>query len=184
MQMEALAQQTLFTGGALLCAGIGSVQDVRERRIPNFITGPAIAFGLMLHLAAGGWAGFGHAAVAGLLGGGIFFVVYLAGGMGGGDVKLMAAVGCIAGLPHLGLIVLGTVISGGVFALGVALYNGRLRETALNTVALVAHHTQAGFRPHPELNLTNIRTLRLPYALPIAAGCLLAFSAAIAEARL
>ena len=181
--MEALAQQAMFTGGALLCAGIGSVHDVRERRIPNFVTGPGIVSGLLLHLAAGGWAGFGHAAVAGLLAGGIFFVVHVAGGMGAGDVKLMAAVGCIAGLPQLELVLVGTVVSGAVFALGVALYNRRLRETAHNVVALVVHHRQAGFRPHPELNLTNAHTLRLPYALPIAAGCLMAFWAAIAGAR-
>lgn len=181
--MEVLAQQMLFTGGALLCAGICSVHDVREQKIPNFITGPGIVSGLLLHLAAGGWTGLGHAAVAGLLAGGIFFVVYIAGGMGAGDVKLMAAIGCIAGLSQLELVLVGTVASGAAFALGVALYNCRLRETAHNVVALVVHHSQAGLRPHPELNVTNGRTLRLPYALPIATGCLVALCALVAEAR-
>jgi len=181
--MEATAQQILFTGGALLCAGTGSVHDVRKRKIPNLITGPGIVAGLLLHLAIGGWAGLGHSAMAGLLAGGIFFVVYVAGGMGAGDVKLMAAVGCIAGLPQLELVLVSTVVSGAVFALGVALYNGRLRETGLNVLALVAHHGQAGLRPHPELNLANARTLRLPYALPIATGCLMALGALVAEAR-
>jgi prepilin peptidase CpaA len=182
--MEALTQQAVFTGGALLCAGLGSVHDVRERRIPNFITGPGILAGLMVHLATGGWLSFGHAATAGLLGGGIFLVFYLAGGMGAGDVKLMAAVGCIAGLPPLELVLVGTVVSGGIFALAVAFYNGLLRKTARNAVALVVHHSQAGLRPHPELNVTNSGTLRLPYALPIAMGCLVALCALVAEARL
>jgi prepilin peptidase CpaA len=181
--MNALAQQAVFTGGALLCAGIGSVHDVRERRIPNFITGPGILAGLMLHLAAGGWSSLGYAAIAGLLGGGIFLIFYLAGGMGAGDVKLMAAVGCIAGLPPLELVLVGTVVSGGIFALAVAVYNGRLRQTARNTLALMVHHGHAGLRPHPELNVTNARTLRLPYALPIATGCLVALCALVVEAR-
>jgi len=181
--MEAVAQQMLFTGGALLCAGIGSAHDVRERKIPNSITGPGIVSGLLLHLGVGGWTGLGHSAVAGLLAGGIFFVIYMAGGMGAGDVKLMAAVGCLAGLPQLELVMVGTVVSGGVLALGVALYNCRLLETAHNVVALVVHHSQAGLRPHPELNLSNARTLRLPYALPIATGCLVALCALVAEAR-
>jgi prepilin peptidase CpaA len=95
----------------------------------------------------------------------------------------MAAVGCLAGLPQLELVLVATVVSGAVFALGVALYNCRLPETARNVVTLVVHHGQVGLRPHPQLNVANGRTLRLPYALPIAAGCLMALCALVAEAR-
>ena len=34
---------------------------------------------------------------AGLIGGVLFLIFYLAGGMGAGDVKLITAVGCMAG---------------------------------------------------------------------------------------
>ena len=95
--MDVFEQQLIFLGGSLLCAGIGSVTDVRERRVPNFVTGPAIVVGLMLHTIFGGWRGLGDSALAGLIAGGIFLVFFLAGGMGAGDVKLMAAVGCFAG---------------------------------------------------------------------------------------
>jgi Flp pilus assembly protein protease CpaA len=47
--MDVLEQQLMFIGGSLLCAGIGSVTDVSERRIPNWVTGPAIAAGLKPH---------------------------------------------------------------------------------------------------------------------------------------
>jgi prepilin peptidase CpaA len=36
--------------------------------------------------------------------------------------------------------------------------------------ALVVHHGTVGLAPHPELNVGNAQTLRLPYALAIAAG--------------
>ena len=170
--MDILEQQLMFIGGSLLCAGIGSVTDVRERRIPNLVTGPAIVAGLMLHAIYGGWRGLGDSALAGLIAGGIFLVFFLAGGMGAGDVKLMTAVGCIAGLSALPLVVIATALAGGVLALAVSIYHRRLRETLCNVVALLQHHGRQGLKPHPELNLSNARTLRLPFALPIAAGCL------------
>jgi prepilin peptidase CpaA len=106
--MDVLEQQLMFIGGSLLCAGVGSVTDLRERRIPNLVTGPAIVAGLMLHTICGGWRGVGDSALAGGIAGGIFLIFYLAGGMGAGDVKLMAAVGCIAGLSALPLVVIST----------------------------------------------------------------------------
>jgi prepilin peptidase CpaA len=56
-----------------------------------------------------------------------------------------------------------------------ALARGRLQQTIMNVGALASHHTHQGLQPHPELNLTNAHTLRLPYALAIAGGSLLTF---------
>jgi len=171
--MDALEQQLMFIGGSLLCAGIGSVIDVRGRRIPNLVTGPAIIAGLMLHAICGGWRGLGDSALAGVIAGGIFLIFYLAGGIGAGDVKLMTAVGCFAGLSALPLVVISTVLAGGVIALAIGIYKRRLRETLRNVVAVLQHHGQHGLQPHPELTLSNARALCLPFALPIAAGCLI-----------
>jgi len=175
--MDAFQQQLIFTGGALACAGLGSVPDVRSRRIPNRLTGPAILAGLVLHAAFGGWPGLGDSALAGLIAGGIFLVFFLAGGMGAGDVKLMAAVGCLSGLSPLPLLLVATAIAGAIFAIAVAISRGLFRETLRNVLELLRHHSSHGITPHNELNLGNARTLRLPFALPIAAGCLVAFYA-------
>jgi prepilin peptidase CpaA len=78
------------------------VYDVAIRRIPNAFTLPAIVFGLLLHFSLGGWRQLGTAAASGLVCGLIFLLFHLAGGMGGGDVKLITAVGCNAGLRSLG----------------------------------------------------------------------------------
>ena len=169
--MVAPAQQTVFAGFALLCAGIASGHDVRERRIPNILTAPALIAGLLLHLIFGGWSELGSSVLAALLSGAAFFVFFLAGGMGAGDVKLMAAVGGIVALGGLPQVMLATVIAGALFALATAVYHGRLRSTLGNVSALLGHHSRNGLNPHPEMNLGNEQSLRLPFALPIAAGC-------------
>jgi prepilin peptidase CpaA len=90
-------------------------------------------------------------------------------------VKLITAVGCIVGWSHLAFVYVMalTAVCGGVMAIGLALFRGRFQETVLNVGELVAHHSHKGLQPHPDLNLSNAKTLRLPYALAIAAGCIL-----------
>ena len=91
--MNAHEHQIAFAGASLLCASLGSIHDVREGRIPNRVTFPAMAAGLAAHTLAGGWTGLGDAAPAGLIAGAVCLLFYWAGGMGAGDVKLMTAVG-------------------------------------------------------------------------------------------
>jgi prepilin peptidase CpaA len=169
--MLKLTTEFAFAAGSLLCATMSAVYDVHSRRIPNFITLPAIVFGLLLHAVSGGWRQLVTAAAGGLICGIIFFVFYLAGGMGAGDVKLITATGCIAGWPLIGHLLILTALAGGAMAIGLALYRGQLVATWKNMHALAVHHTLMGLTPHPRFNISNDRTLRLPYALAIATGC-------------
>jgi len=165
-------REFVYPAAATACALIGAATDIKSRRIPNILTGPSLLAGLLLHLSLDGWHGLLSSFGAALFCGAVFLIFHLAGGMGAGDVKLMAAVGCFAGLSSLFTLMISTVIAGAVFALAVAIYNGRLRETLRNVGALLLHHGQQGLKSHPDLNLTSARALRLPFALPIAAGCL------------
>jgi prepilin peptidase CpaA len=171
--MTFLQSDLTYPAVATVCAVAGSVFDVKSRRVPNFITGPAFLLGLSMHAAHGGWRELLSSLAAGLICGFVFLVFYLAGGMGAGDVKLIAAVGCVAGLSHITYILVLTAIAGGVMAVGLALVRGRLQQTIMNVAALASHHRNEGLRPHPDLNLSNAQTLRLPYALAIAGGCML-----------
>jgi prepilin peptidase CpaA len=126
-----------------------------------------------LHLALGGWGQLFTALAAGIICGLVFLVFYLAGGMGAGDVKLIMAVGCIAGLSHVAYLLVLTALSGGAMAIVLAVARGRLQQTLTNVGALASHHGHEGLQPHPEINLSNSQTLRLPYALAIAGGSLL-----------
>jgi prepilin peptidase CpaA len=168
--MLKLTTECAFAASSTLCAGMGAVYDVRSRRIPNFLTLPAIVFGLLLHAVCGGWWQLITAAAGGLICGLIFFVFYLAGGMGAGDVKLITAAGCLGGLSLIGQLLILTALAGGVMAIGLALYRRQLMETCHNMHTLAVHHAIMGLTPHPRFNVSNDRTLRLPYALAIATG--------------
>ena len=84
---------------------VAAICDWRLQRLPNWLTVPALVAALIYQACAGalagGWAGLGwQLAVA--LGGfatgfGILFVLWLIGGGGGGDVKLMGALGAWLG---------------------------------------------------------------------------------------
>jgi prepilin peptidase CpaA len=169
--MSRLDAELIYPALSLAVSLAGAVTDLRNRRIPNWLTLPSIVLGLSLHLAFNGWRGLGQSAAAGLIAGVIFVIFWLAGGMGAGDVKLITAVASIAGLSQVAWLLALTAIAGGVMAVGLALWRGRLRETIMNMGALAVHHRFEGLKPHPHLNVGNVRTLRLPYALAIAAGC-------------
>lgn len=168
---------------ALACAAVGAVCDARTRRIPNWLTGPSIFLGLVLHFVlgswyagfAGGWRALGVAALGGIIGGAVFLLFYLAGGMGAGDVKLITAVCTLAGLGRVTEILILTALMGGILAVAVALYHRRLKETLTNITVLAVHHGSSGLQPHSDLNVGNSKNLRLPYGIAIAAGTALSF---------
>ena len=168
--MQEFQADSLLISTAVLSAGVASFFDVRTRRIPNWLTAGSILIALWLQ-AMRGWEGFGLALLAGLLGGGVIFLFFIAGGMGAGDVKLMAAVCCFTGLRLLPTLLIATALSGAVFAIVVAWHKGRMHQTLTNTLELLEHHSSNGLLPHPEINMSVVPTLRIPYALPILFGC-------------
>jgi len=160
---------------ATLCAAAGAFFDIKTRKIPNRLVLTGLFLGLLLHTVGdGGWGlldSFGAAMISGF----IFFFFYLMGGMGGGDVKLVAAVSALAGISNMLYLLVLTALTGGVMALGLAVMRGRLKETIANVSTLAVHHLGHGLSPHPELNVQNDNTLRLPYGVAIAVGCTLTF---------
>ncbi len=175
--MPHLSLDIAFSALALGCAAIASVTDLRERRIPNRLTGPAVMVALTLHFAASGWGSFGTATLAGLIGGGAMLLFFLAGGMGAGDVKLMAALGCFVGIHSIGTLLIATALCGGVAGVLLAARRGMLRHTLQKTCALVDHHGSHGLVPHPDFNVQAPNQLRMPFAVPMAMGCLIALCA-------
>lgn len=82
---------------------IAAVLDVREQRIPNALTYPGIALGLIVNAAGygpgrqAGWAGLEFALQGLLACGGVMLLCFAFLGVGGGDVKLMAMIGAFLG---------------------------------------------------------------------------------------
>jgi prepilin peptidase CpaA len=170
-----IEKEFVYPAAATAVALLGAGFDIKSRRIPNLITGPALLAGLLLHLSLDGWRGLLTSLSAGLICGLIFLIFYMAGGMGAGDVKLITAVGCLAGLSNAAYLLILTSLAGGVMGVAFALMRGRLKQTLLNVGALADHHKQHGLTPHPEHNVLNQSTLRLPYGVAIAAGSTITF---------
>jgi prepilin peptidase CpaA len=164
-----------FLAGALAVAVIGAGWDVVTYRIPNALTYTAMLVGLLSHVVLEHWVGLCRGPAGLLLGGGIFLILYLLRTMGAGDVKLMAAVGAFAGPSRIIEIALYSAIAGGIFALAVAIFKGRLRQTFRNLLDLLQFHSAVGAEVHPTLNLENPEALRFAYGVAIFAGTLVEF---------
>jgi len=161
----------LISALAVAVAVCAAVIDVKDRRIPNWLTYPAMAIGLGLQSALHGWRGLLTSAEGGLFFGGVFLLFYLVRGMGAGDVKLAAALGCLIGDGSL-RVMFATAVAGGVLSIIFMVVSGRIFETLRNTLWVVAFHAQHGFKTHPTVNLDNPGALRMPYGLAFAAGTL------------
>ena len=154
---------------------VATVTDLRSRRIPNWLVLPFMLLGLAVSGWAHGWHGVVRSSEGLGLGLLIFGALAFLGGMGMGDVKLVAAIGSWIGPSQLFLALVLTAIVGGVMALCWAVAGGFLGELFTGTGDLLFGVKDRGLRPHPELVLSNPATRKMPYAPAIALGTLVSF---------
>lgn len=159
---------------AVVVAIAACITDVRARRIPNVLTVGAAAVALAYAGITDGWAGMGWAAAGWAVGLSVFLPIFLLHGLGGGDVKLMAALGAWLGPMSIVWVGLLAAIAGGPMALVVAASRGYTKQAFSNVWGLLMFWRIEGLRPHPVLALDAGPSTapRLPYALPILIGLL------------
>jgi prepilin peptidase CpaA len=160
----------LFEVFAVAIAVSACATDVASRRVPNLLTAPAIAAGLAAHALLPNGGGIASALIGLAVGLAVYFPFFALGGMGGGDVKLMAALGTWVGASAVVWTALYGAVAGGVMAVGVALAHGYLRQAFSNIGGLLLFWSAQGIRPMPALTLEQGHGPRLPYALPIFVG--------------
>lgn len=157
----------------VLAIGLGwaAISDLARRRVPNvasafvFVTGLGVQ-GLDLG-ARGALGGLGASAI--LLFG--LFGIWRAGAIGGGDVKLAAAVGAWTGLSHLLWFVLASALAGGVLAgIGFLLASPSTRADVKANLVLAGLHGDL-----PPRSVSQRKPgVAVPYAVAIAAGATVA----------
>jgi prepilin peptidase CpaA len=157
-------------GIAAAIAAVACLYDVSTSRIPNKLTFPTAALAILYHALAPSGAGLSHAALGLLVGLLVFLPLFALGAMGAGDVKLMAAVGAWIGATSIIYVALYGSIAGGVFAVIVALRRRYFKQALTNVKMLLTYWWVEGVKPFPALTLESKESLRLPYALAIAAG--------------
>jgi prepilin peptidase CpaA len=164
------APQFAAIGVALLA----TVWDLRSRRIPNTLTFGAALAAVLVHAYLGGVSGAGWAVAGWMVGVAFFFPIFALGGMGAGDVKLLAALGAWLGPGPVVWVALFSLIAGGVIGLAVALGYGYLTQAFANIMWMFQYWRAEGAKPVPEVTLATHKGPRLAYAVPVLAGLMVA----------
>jgi prepilin peptidase CpaA len=155
---------------AAITVVVACLFDISSSRIPNALTFPAAAFAIGFHAIAPSGDGVWFAFVGLAVGLAVFLPLFALGAMGAGDVKLMAAVGAFIGWKSIIFVALYGSLAGGILALIVALRRNYLRQAFSNIKMLGLYWWVEGVKPLPALTLESKHSVRLPYAIAIAAG--------------
>ena len=171
MEFSAVSNVSILsiTVGVLVLLAMYS--DLRWRTIPNCLTLPAITLGFLLNFLGNSWNGLIFAFFGLLVGIGLLMLPYLLGGMGGGDVKLMGALGALlGGYSILNIFLYATLVGGGI-AILVVMANKSLIET-LKKVWLLLKCIFLFRAPLAGAGLFK-KSIEIPYGLAIGAGVLI-----------
>jgi Flp pilus assembly protein protease CpaA len=160
----------LTAAGVLAYAACATGFDLRERRIPNWLS----ATGFLAALATAPMSG-GVGVPAALLGAGLglgaLYIPFSLGAVGGGDVKFAAVAGAWLG-PRVGLNALLLGSAAGLFvALGAAALTGRAGAALAAAGRMVwLFAANPSFGTLPPAPAADAQVAPIPYAVPLAAG--------------
>jgi prepilin peptidase CpaA len=162
--------ETVSLGVALAVAAVATVTDLRKGKVYNWLTAPAVVLGLGLTLVLSGPAGLKFS----LFGIGVGLAVWvlqplIGKPLGGGDVKLLIAVGSLTGHLLLLRILLLSCVWAGAIAIVLAIVRGKLwpclKETACHLLSSLAARTAGPVQ-------TRAEGTRVPFAAATVLGIL------------
>ena len=157
----------ILLGGAVLLSVIAGWTDLRSRRIPNWLTVPGFAVGVVANAVVGGWGGVKSSLLGAVVGLGLLLPFVLLRSLGAGDWKLAGALGAFVGRERLIDLLLGSVLVAGVMAVVLIIYKRRVGQTIRNIghilVSLVTFQL-----PGSRVSLDNPDSLKVPYGVALA----------------
>jgi len=167
----------LVSVGLFVAACVGV--DLRARRIPNGLSMTGIAAGIALNGLCFGPRGVGASLAGCVLVVGLLLAPFAAGGIGGGDVKMMAALGALLG-PRLGVasLLVGMILGGIVMAVHLA-RRGELGVRTVRIATMVHAAAVTGSIEPLRVSATAADTIALPYSIPLGLGTLVVSALAV-----
>jgi prepilin peptidase CpaA len=159
---------------SVICVIVAAVIDIRTQKIPNWLTLPSILIGIILNFSVAGNKGLISSALGLLTGFLLLYFVYLLGGMGAGDVKLLCAVGALLGPRMVFYTFIWMALAGGALALLFILYKRAFSQTFRNIKILLLGWVLGTAHSEANITIKNRSLIKLPYAVAIALGTLLA----------
>jgi len=160
----------------LICTSIAAVTDWHNFTIRNVITLPLIISGIIYHTLSADGTGFVESVAAACLMAAILFFPYALGVMGGGDLKLMAAIGAWFGIRLTFYVLIASSIAQGIYALALLLRPGELKRTLLNFQLMYYKFRTLGAHLGPDERIEAIvrkedrRRRAIPFGVMIALG--------------
>jgi prepilin peptidase CpaA len=155
---------------------VAAVTDLWKFKVHNVLTLPLVLSGLLYHWLGEGLPGLAASVVGATFGFLVFFPFYLRGGIGGGDVKLMAAVGAWLGLPLTFFVFIVSSLAAGVYAVVLIIAHGSWRRTLVklqaagSPLAARGQHLGAEDRVEVAVSAAERRKNCIPFAAMVAVG--------------
>lgn len=150
--------------------------DLKEHRIPNSLTFFAMMVGFSLQFLLQGWDGLTYSLSGLAVGFLIFIPFYIKGGMGAGDVKLMAATGTFLGFEGALLAVGLTLFAGSIIGVFLLVMLGGIKAathryfTTLKQLLYTQSIDISYIPPPPD----EAAAVKFPYATAICVGTIAA----------
>jgi prepilin peptidase CpaA len=170
MKSAASRRREILSGLLVFAA---AAYDIAFRRIPNWLTAAGVLLGLATNtFLYRRWRGLRFSLAGLFVAFAVYFALHSLRAMGGSDVKLMAAVGSLAGWQNWIGIFLITAILGGVAAPIVVTLRRRVGKT-LRNVGFIFSEMKSGraaYVKNEELDVRSSKAVRLPHGAVIAAG--------------
>ncbi|WP_043933103.1 A24 family peptidase [Bacillus sp. EB01] len=152
---------------------ICTITDIRERRIYNKVLLPFLIIAFLVNGITSGWDGLEMALFGTFVGFGILLIPYLMGGMGAGDVKLLAVIGALMGAKFVALSAIYMAIAGGLFALLIIAVKKSPKQLIKNLFFSLIGRVN-GFKIPVLIDKDSMKAT-YPYGVAIAAGAVIQF---------
>mgnify|MGYP006304138827 CR=1 FL=1 len=177
MDLANLALDWWYVVLLIVAVVAAAVTDLRSGKIYNAITLPALAAGLVGHALLGGLTGQDTSRSIGLIGsllgvamGGTMVAAWLAGGVNGGDAKLMIAIGSLTGWAFT----LDVIVWGLVAAVAMAVVVMIRRRVFMRTIGRIARFLSLIATPGKPAVPTSDDSPTVPFGVALCVGTAIA----------
>jgi prepilin peptidase CpaA len=155
---------------------VAATTDIWKYKVYNWLTFPTLICGLIYWLFAAGLSGVGMSFAGLIVGFGSLVVFYALGGVGAGDVKLLAAIGAWLGPLITMNVLLGSAFAAGLYAIGLMVLRGGLVKAIVEMTILwqrlvrPTEWTRPSARVESVVLMSDRRRRLVPFAAMICVG--------------